>query len=76
MHALAQHGCVQPYDLDDNLWPRIRPGLGRRLREVHVTVGEGEYAIEVIYVQPDATDGADCIEFERSRGTSKATMIR
>jgi len=53
LHALAVHGCVRlPEGLDDHLWPRVRSGVGMLLREVEVTVGAGELAIEVVYLQP------------------------
>ena len=65
LHALACHGCLRlPDRLDDHLWPTVRPGLGKLLREVEVTVGEGELAIEVVYVQPEASGGEACIDFE------------
>jgi hypothetical protein len=65
LHALAAQGCVRlPDGLDDHLWPGVRPGLGKLLRQVEVTVGDGELEVEVVYVQPTASDGDSCIDFE------------
>ena len=35
LHALADRGCVRlPEGLDEHLWPVVRPGLGKLLRDV------------------------------------------
>jgi hypothetical protein len=66
LHALADHGCVRlPDGLDEHLWPRVRSGLGRLLREVEVTVGDDEFAVEVVYVQPRGGQNVEqIIDFE------------
>ncbi|MCA9532519.1 MAG: hypothetical protein KC593_02525 [Myxococcales bacterium] len=66
LHALADRGCVRlPEGLDEHLWPVVRPGLGKLLRDVEVTIAEDEFAVEVVYLQPEAgADGEDCIDFE------------
>ena len=40
-------------------------GLGKLLGEVEVTVAEGEFVVEVVYVQPvNGGEGESCIDFE------------
>ncbi len=65
LHALADHGCVRlPDGLDAHLWPKVKRGLGKQLREVEVTVGDDEFAVEVVYVQPEMGDEENGIGFE------------
>jgi len=69
LHALADHRCVRlPDGLDEHLWPKVRSGLGRLLREVEVTVGDDEFAVEVVYVQPEGSEGDSCIDFDDFAG--------
>ena len=46
------------------MYPRPRAGLKNRLEAVQVTVDPNELNVEVIYIQPHATDGQRCIDFE------------
>ena len=39
--------------------------LGKLLQDIEVTVAEGEFEIEVIYVQPVGSEGDACIDFEQ-----------
>jgi hypothetical protein len=66
LHVLADHGCVRlPEGLDQHLWPRVKPGLGMLLRDVEVTVGDDEYEVEVVYLQPSAGSADErVIDFE------------
>jgi hypothetical protein len=65
LHALAKQGCVRlPDGLDGHLWPTVRRGLGKLLREVEVSVHEGEFEVEVVYLQPARSDADSCIDFE------------
>lgn len=60
---LSALGCLRtPDDLEDFLYPKPRPGLTARLREIEVR--EPDPAIEVIYIQPENDAGARCIDFE------------
>jgi hypothetical protein len=66
LNVLAAHGCVSlPDDLDAHLWPKVRSGLGKQLRDIDVTVREAEFAVKVIYLQPVSSDGDSCIDFEQ-----------
>jgi len=53
-----------PSDLEEYLYPQTRPGLTRRLEQVQVQVKKPGPMIEVIYLQPQETDGVRCIDFE------------
>ncbi len=66
LHALADHGCVQlPDGLDAHLWPDVRRGVGKLLPEVSVSVGDEEFGVEVIYVQPKRNgEHVNVIDFE------------
>lgn len=67
LQALADHGCLAlPDELMDFTFPKARPGLRKRQREIRVTVQPGEFEIEVIYVQPNngSAEGG-VIDFER-----------
>ena len=60
--ALAELGLVTlPDDLADYVYPKPRPGLSDRLRQLHAS--ELNPPIEVRYVQPVGTS-AHCIDFE------------
>ncbi|MCB9540785.1 MAG: hypothetical protein H6704_31575 [Myxococcales bacterium] len=62
---LAEHGCLK---LPDGLLAKAhsdhRQGLRKLQVQVEVTVAPGEWATEVIYVQPNGA-GEGCIDFER-----------
>ena len=63
--SLAELGFLSlPEDLEDYLYPQTRPGLTRRLEQVQVQVKKPAPMIEVIYLQPQETDGIRCIDFE------------
>jgi len=58
LHALAEQGCVRlPPNLADFVHPRPRQGLRRLQSLIEVTVGPGEYEVEVVYVQPEPGEG-------------------
>ncbi len=60
---LARLGFIStPDDLEEFLFPRVRQGLTARLRQI--SVEQRDPPIEVIYLQPAATEGARCIDFE------------
>lgn len=64
--ALERLGYLQiPIDLRDYLYPRVRPGLTKRLRHVETTGINS--AVEIVFVLPDGAtviDGARCIGFD------------
>jgi hypothetical protein len=61
---LARLGYFRvPVDLEDYTYPRPRTGLASRLRKIEVAAVDSK--VEVIYVQPEATDGDLCIDFAR-----------
>ena len=61
---LAELGLMSlPVDLEDYLYPRARPGLTERLRQVAVKVKPPGSSIEVIYIQPNETEGVRCVDF-------------
>ena len=63
--SLAELGFLSlPEDLKDYLYPRRLPGLTKRLEQVQVQVNHPGPMIEVIYLQPQETDGVRCIDFE------------
>jgi hypothetical protein len=66
LHVLADHGCVRlPEGLHEHLWPKVRPGLGKLLDAIEVSVGGDEFAIEVVYLQPTGgSAGERVIDFE------------
>ena len=66
LHALSDLRCTGlPPGLDAHLWPKVRPGVSKLLREVAVTVNEGEFAVEVVYLQPSRTSSDESvIDFE------------
>ncbi|MFN3201635.1 MAG: hypothetical protein ACE366_24745 [Bradymonadia bacterium] len=66
LQALADHGCLSLHaELMDFIFPKGRSGLGELLRKSRVTVGPGEFDIEVIYIQPTKEVGDDnVIDFE------------
>lgn len=65
LHTLADHGCVKlPAGFDAHLWPEVRPGVDRQLQQVEVTVSDDEFAIEVVYVQPEGNGHDAVIDFE------------
>ncbi len=70
-HLLAElehHGLVRvPADLLSFLYPEPRPGLRARQHDIEVLVGDGEFEVEVIYVQPGAGTGR-CIDFDTFAG--------
>lgn len=62
--ALARLGYLDlPSDLASYIYPDVHADLHARLGDICVS-GE-DAAIEVIYIQPLATDGDRCIDFER-----------
>lgn len=62
--ALARLGLVSvPTDLEDYLYPAPRPGLSRRLSEIAPRALSPEPAVEIVYVQPEKTEGDRCIDF-------------
>jgi len=62
--ALARLGYLElPTDLEKYLYPAPRSGLSARLSQI--AVGPIDSPIEVIYVQPTATSGDRCIDFDR-----------
>lgn len=70
LQALADHRCLTlPDELMDFTFPKARPGLRRRQREIRVTVEPSEFEIEVIYVQPMKTPtDKGVIDFETFAG--------
>lgn len=61
--ALARLGYLElPSDLESYVYPLPRPGLSARLQEVRVI--DRVSTIEVLYVQPEKTEGDRCIDFE------------
>jgi hypothetical protein len=63
-HALQRLGYLElPADLASYVYPVRRHGLTARLREI--VVGPRDSEIEVIYVQPKATEGNRCVDFEQ-----------
>ncbi len=62
---LAEHGCLRlPPDLLAKAHSDRRQGLRALQAQVEVTVAPGEWATEVLYVQPNGA-GENCIDFER-----------
>ncbi len=62
--SLARLGYVtMPGDIEEYLYPAPRPGLTERLRRVMPTTLDSP--VEVLYVQPESTDGDRCIDFTR-----------
>lgn len=62
--ALARLGYLElPLDLREYVYPTPRLGLSQRLRAVRVTGVDS--LIEVLYVQPEVTEGVRCIDFSR-----------
>ncbi len=62
--ALAEAGCLRiPADAQDFIWPESRPGQTDRLRSIEVVVPR-DATIDVLYVQPTATPGDRCIDFQ------------
>ena len=60
--ALAQMGLMTtPADLREFVYPKPRPGLTKRLRQIEVAETNAE--VEVWYIQPEATEGDRCIDF-------------
>ena len=55
-----------PADLEEYLYPTPRPGLADRLRGIEVCGPPSR--IEVIYLQPEASEGDRCIDFETFAG--------
>lgn len=59
---LARLGYLRvPVDLEDYTYPRPRTGLAARIRKIEVAPVDSK--VEVIYVQPEATNGDRCIDF-------------
>jgi len=62
--ALARLGFLSlPTDIAQYLYPAPRTGLTQRL--VAISVGPADPPIDVIYIQPEATEGDRCIDFAR-----------
>jgi hypothetical protein len=62
--ALGRLGYLRlPADLEDYTHPRPRTGLASRLRSIEVAPVDSR--VELLYVQPEATDGDRCIDFAR-----------
>ena len=62
--ALAKLGYLtMPDDIRAYLYPAPRPGLSQRLARIVPTGADA--SVEVLYVQPEATDGDRCIDFEQ-----------
>lgn len=62
--ALARLGYLElPPDLETYLYPAPRSGLSAKLAQI--VVAPIDSPIEVIYVQPTATSGDRCIDFDR-----------
>jgi len=62
--SLSELGLMSlPADLEDYLYPRARPGLTERLRQVTAEVHNPGPTLKVIYIQPQVTDAARCIDF-------------
>lgn len=65
---LSHHGCLRfPTELMAHLYPKARRGFRACQRDIEVLVGDDDFAIEVIYVQPEAGSGR-CIDFETFAG--------
>lgn len=61
--ALVARGHLDvPHDLAEFVFPSARSGLSEKLAEIKVA--ESDPPIEVIYLQPTATAGDRCIDFE------------
>lgn len=54
---------TMPDDVREFLYPAPRVGLTERLRQIAPTAADS--AIEVLYVQPESTEGDGCIDFVR-----------
>lgn len=62
--SLARLGYLElPPDLHSYIYPVPKPGLLPQLERIKVT--EHDPVVEVIYLQPEATDGDRCIDFTR-----------
>jgi hypothetical protein len=62
--VLARLGYLRlPSDLRGHIYPVPHPRVLSRL--AGIAVAEGDPAVEVIYIQPQATDGDRCIDFAR-----------
>src|SRR5690606_10066235 len=54
---------TMPADVREFLYPAPRVGLTERLRQITPTATDS--VIEVLYIQPEATEGDRCIDFAR-----------
>lgn len=62
--SLARLGYLSlPSGLANHIYPTPHPGVLARLEEITVAPIESE--VEVVYVQPEASDGERCIDFAR-----------
>ncbi len=62
--ARARRGYLtRPPDLAGHLYPVVRPDVLSHLEEI--VVEQHDPAIDVLYLQPEATDGDRCIDFAR-----------
>lgn len=67
LHTLARLGFMMlPVELEDFVYPQVRPGLSALFREVRVAERDPE--IEVFYVQPRADGDRRCIGFDTVAG--------
>lgn len=63
LHALASLGFLKlPPDIEDHLYPKPRRGLSARLAAIEVAAVDPP--IEILYVQPEHTEGDRCISFD------------
>lgn len=59
LSRLAESSCMRlPEELGEYVFPQPRPGLRKVQDQIQVCVEPGEFAIEVVYVQPLAREGA------------------
>ncbi len=64
LEALEQQGCLRlPPGLAEHTFPQPQRGLSRLLHAVEVTAAPGEWAIDVVYVQPNLPPGARGVDF-------------
>lgn len=62
LHALAEAGFLDlPAELEAHLYPHVRPGVDAQLAATRVA--DRDPPIDVLYLQPGATDGDRCLTF-------------
>lgn len=62
--ALSRHGIMKlPPQLAEHTFPHPRHGLKRQLEAIEVLVRQGEWSVEVLYVQPTLPPGCRGLDF-------------